>query len=114
MGPVATGCRLVAVGHGGPARVGRRRRPEVVAAMDSQLQLLLLALLGAATVAMLALLVRIGRERRERAEDAAESPIAMSSEGVKLCPRCATENLWTDTRCVGCGKHLPDAPPRAW
>lgn len=77
-------------------------------------QLLLLALLGACGLAILALLVRVGRERREHEEETRESPIAMSSEGVKLCPSCATENLWTDTRCVGCGKHLPDAPPRAW
>ena len=82
--------------------------------MDPELQLLLLALLAAVTVAMLALLLSMRRARREREEEAAESPIAMSSEGVKLCPRCATENLWTDTRCVGCGKPLADAPPRAW
>ncbi len=76
--------------------------------------LLLLALLGASAVAAGALLVRIRRERIERDDAARESPIAMSSEGVKLCPSCAMENLWTDTRCVGCGKRLPDSPPRAW
>lgn len=76
--------------------------------------LLLLALLGACAVAAVALLVRVRRERIEHDDDARESPIAMSSEGVKLCPSCAMENLWTDTRCVSCGKRLPDAPPRAW
>lgn len=75
---------------------------------------LLLALLGAAGIAILALLIRVARERGERDDEARESPIAMSSEGVKLCPHCAMENLWTETRCVRCGKHLPDAPPRAW
>jgi hypothetical protein len=77
-------------------------------------QLLLLALLGACAVAMLALLLHLGRERRERDEATRESPIAMSSEGVKLCPACAVENLWTDTRCVGCGRQLPADRPRAW
>ncbi len=77
-------------------------------------QFLLLALLGACAVAMLALLVRLGRQRRERNEATRESPIAMSSEGQKLCPSCATANLWTDTRCVGCGHLLPADRPRAW
>ncbi len=75
---------------------------------------LLLALLGATTVAILALLVQIRRERGERGGTERESPIAMSSEGVKLCPSCAMENLWTDARCVGCGKPLPDAQTQGW
>jgi hypothetical protein len=80
--------------------------------MDQQLLLLVLA--GACAVAILALVVRIGRERGERADATRESPIAMSSEGVKLCPSCAMENLWMDTRCARCGKHLPDAQTRSW
>jgi uncharacterized paraquat-inducible protein A len=76
--------------------------------------LLLLALLVACVVGVLALLVRIGRERSERADATRESPIAMSSEGVKLCPGCAMENLWTDTHCVRCGRRLPDAQQRVW
>jgi hypothetical protein len=77
-------------------------------------QVLLLALLAAVAIAVFALLVRVSWQRRERDEATRESPIAMSSEGVKLCPSCAAENLWTDTRCVSCGRSLPDAPPRAW
>ena len=77
-------------------------------------QLLLLTLLGACAVAMVALLLRLRRERRERTDATRESPIAMSSEGVKLCPSCAAENMWTDTRCVGCGRPLPADRPRAW
>ncbi len=79
-----------------------------------ELSLLLLLLLVACGVAGMGLFVRIRRLRGEREDEARESPIAMSSEGVKLCPSCAMENLWTDTRCIGCGKRLPDAPPRAW
>jgi len=81
--------------------------------MDQQ-QLLLLALLAACAVAIAALLLRMGRERRERTDATRESPIAMSSEGQKLCPSCATANTWTDTRCVGCGRDLPADRPRAW
>jgi uncharacterized paraquat-inducible protein A len=77
-------------------------------------QLLLVALLGACAVAFLSLLVRIRREQDERDDATRESPIAMSSEGVKLCPSCATENMWTDTRCLRCGRHLPDAQTPAW
>jgi hypothetical protein len=79
-----------------------------------QPQLLLLALLAAAGIALIALLVRVWGQRRDDAPGPSESPIAMSSEGMKLCPRCAAENLWSDSTCVGCGRKLPDAPPRAW
>lgn len=77
-------------------------------------ELLLLALGAAALVGVVAQLLRLARQRDERDDAARESPIAMSSEGVKLCPHCATENLWTETRCVGCGRRLPDAPPASW
>ncbi len=77
-------------------------------------QLLLVALLVACGVGILATILVLGRQRREREETTRDSPIAMSSEGVKLCPHCAAENLWTDTRCVSCGRPLPDAPPRTW
>ena len=77
-------------------------------------QLLLLALLGACAVAIVALLLHLRRERGERTEATRESPIAMSSEGQKLCPSCAAENMWSDTRCVGCGRPLPADRPRAW
>jgi len=77
-------------------------------------QLLLAALLVACGVGILATILVLGRQRREREDATRDSPIAMSSEGVKLCPHCAAENLWTDTRCVSCGRPLPDAPPRTW
>ncbi len=80
--------------------------------MDSELTLL--ALLGAAGVGILAVLVILRRLRREAAEATRESPIAASGEGAKLCPSCATENLWSDSRCVRCGKHLPDVQRSSW
>jgi hypothetical protein len=77
-------------------------------------QLLLAALLVASLVGFLAALLVLRRQRREREDETRESPIAMSSEGMKLCPHCAAENMWTDTSCVVCRRHLPDAPPRTW
>jgi hypothetical protein len=77
-------------------------------------RLLLVALGIACIVAILALLLRNRRVQGERSDATRESPIAMSSEGVKLCPSCAAENLWTDTSCVGCGRRLPEDRPRAW
>ena len=77
-------------------------------------QLLPLALLLAAGVGTLALLAILRRQRHGREEETRESPVAASREGVKLCPGCATENLWTDTRCVRCGKKLPDAQRSVW
>jgi FtsZ-interacting cell division protein ZipA len=77
-------------------------------------QLLLFLLVGTCAVAIVALLLRLWRERREQRDATRESPIAMSSEGQKLCPSCATANVWTDSRCVGCGRQLPADRPRAW
>jgi hypothetical protein len=77
-------------------------------------RLLLVALLVACVVGILALLARVRRERAEGRDATRESPIAMSSEGVKLCPSCAAANLWTDATCVGCGRRFPEDRPRAW
>jgi len=81
--------------------------------MDEQ-QLLLLALLLAAGVGVLSLIAIFRRQRHAREDASRESPIAASREGVKLCPACATENLWTDSRCVRCGRKLPDAQRAVW
>ena len=81
-------------------------------AMDQQL--LPLALMVATGVGILSSLA-ILRRRRHAGEDAGrESPFAASREGVKLCPSCATENLWSDSRCVRCGRKLPDAQLGTW
>lgn len=81
--------------------------------MDQQ-QLLLVALIAAAAIGLLAIVARVARERDELDAAGRDSPIAMSSEGVRLCPHCAAENVWTDSGCIGCGRPLPDAQRRAW
>ena len=82
-------------------------------AMDQQ-QLLVVALLVAAGAGVLATLAILRRIRIAREEASRESPFAASGEGVKLCPSCATENLSTDSRCVRCGRKLPDAQRAVW
>lgn len=81
--------------------------------MDDQ-QLLLVALLVAAGVGLLGVLAILRRRRHADEEANRESPIAASGEGVKLCPSCAAENLWSDSRCIRCGRKLPDAQRTVW
>jgi hypothetical protein len=70
-------------------------------------QLLLVLLLLAAVIALVAVL--LSRSRR-RAEVAAlgppESPFAVSTEGMKVCPKCGMGNMWTGRRCSACGASL--------
>ena len=70
-------------------------------------QLLLVLLLLAVVVAMAAIL--LSRSRR-RAEVAAlgppESPFAVSTEGMKMCPKCGMGNMWTERQCSACGASL--------
>lgn len=31
---------------------------------------------------------------------------AVSTEGMKVCPKCGMGNLWTERTCSACGGHL--------
>jgi len=68
-------------------------------------QLLVLALAIAVAVAAVSLL-RSRRQAAVRAQPPAESPLAVSTEGMKICPRCAMGNLWTARTCSACGNAL--------
>jgi hypothetical protein len=69
---------------------------------------ILMALIGAASLGVLATLVILRRQRREaEAANPQNSPFAASTEGEKRCPHCGMGNLWTDVRCVSCGRRLP-------
>jgi len=65
-----------------------------------------LALIVLAGVGMLALLLILRRQRHEVEEDAKENPYAVSTEGLKICPKCGYGNLWSDSTCAVCGTHL--------
>ena len=73
--------------------------------MDQSTQLI--ALLVAAAVGMLAVIAIVRRQRHDVEDSTRESPFAVSSEGMKLCPNCGAPNLVTDANCSNCGKRLP-------
>ena len=63
------------------------------------------AIVVAAGIGLLAMLWIVLRQRRQTATR--ESPFAMSTEGMKVCPSCGRPNLWTDSTCLHCGRRLP-------
>ena len=70
-----------------------------------QTYLLILAL--AAIVAVGAVLIIRARMRRDaRADTPVDSPFAVSTEGMKVCPNCGMGNMWTDRKCISCGSAL--------
>jgi hypothetical protein len=60
----------------------------------------------AALIGIAATLTIVGRRDRE-AREGAESPLAVSSEGMSTCPHCGRGNLVTDDICLYCGAPLP-------
>lgn len=71
-----------------------------------QMLLYVLVLVLAATVIMGALARIITRPQAAAQQGAGESPIAVSTEGMKICPKCGMGNLWTERRCSACGNGL--------
>jgi hypothetical protein len=69
-------------------------------------QTFLLALVVAIVFAMVALARMITRPPRPAGEGAADSPIAVSTEGMKICASCGMGNLWTERQCSSCGAAL--------
>jgi hypothetical protein len=70
-------------------------------------QWFLLGLIVAIVVVMVALARIIVRPRaRAGASAAVDSPIGVSTEGMKVCPKCGMGNLWTESRCISCASAL--------
>jgi hypothetical protein len=67
-----------------------------------------LGLIAAAILGIVATLLILRRERKD-AEAAApqNNRFATSTEGERRCPHCGMGNLWSDARCISCGKPLP-------
>jgi len=63
-------------------------------------------MIAAAGGGIIATLLILRRERRS-AMPAPESGLAVSSEGMKICPKCRHPNLWSDRNCVNCRARLP-------
>ena len=70
-------------------------------------QLLLVLLVMAAAIAIAAMLLSRTRRRAELAAmGPTESQYAVSTEGMKVCPKCGMGNMWTERRCSACGTSL--------
>ena len=69
-------------------------------------QVYLAALVLAIVVVMVALARILVRPRSPVSEGVAESPFAVSTEGMKVCPKCGMGNLWTESRCSSCAAAL--------
>ena len=71
-----------------------------------QAYLVVLALVLAVAVVMGALARIITRPSTPARAGADESPLGVSTEGMKVCPRCGMGNLWTERRCSACRNPL--------
>ncbi len=69
-------------------------------------QTFLLALAVALVVALAALGRLATRPPAPSSETAGDGRLAMSTEGMKVCPKCAMGNLWTERTCINCGTKL--------
>ena len=66
----------------------------------------LFLLVVAAAGGILAVIVILLRQSRERHEAEREDPLGTSTEGMKVCPRCGGQNLWTEATCIYCRARL--------
>ncbi|MEO5884416.1 MAG: hypothetical protein ABIQ58_02745 [Candidatus Limnocylindrales bacterium] len=73
--------------------------------MDQSTQFL--ALVGTAAIGIVALLGILRRQRHQTEDASRENPYAVSTEGMKRCPRCGFGNLVTDSTCASCRSNLP-------
>ncbi len=62
----------------------------------------LLLMVGAAVVGLIAIVLILRRQRHESEDADRESPLAVSTEGEKICPKCGGANLWTEKTCIYC------------
>lgn len=69
-------------------------------------QTFLLVLVVSLVVVMVALARIVTRPRLPADGSASDSPIGVSTEGMKACPRCGMGNLWTERSCSACGTEL--------
>lgn len=66
----------------------------------------LLALTIAIIVAVVAVDAIRNRRQKPTTPDGTDSQFAVSTEGMKVCPKCGMGNLWTDRTCMSCQAPL--------
>ena len=69
-------------------------------------QTFLLALVVALVIALAALGRIATRPVSPSGQVAGDSAMGVSTEGMKVCPKCAMGNLWTERTCINCGTRL--------
>ena len=69
-------------------------------------QVYLLVLAIAVIVAVVAVDAIRHRSQRPATPEGNESQFAVSTEGMKVCPKCGMGNLWTDRTCMSCRAPL--------
>ena len=69
-------------------------------------QTLVYAMLVALIVVVISTILIVIRQRGEAPAGPGEATFAVSTEGMKRCPRCGMGNLVTDATCSSCGKRL--------
>ena len=70
-------------------------------------QLLLVLLVLAVAIAIAAMLLSRARRRTEVAAlGPPESQFAVTTEGMKVCPKCGMGNMWTERKCSACGTSI--------
>lgn len=63
-------------------------------------------ILGVAVIVALGSVEVIRRRPETPATDGPDSRFAVSTEGMKICPKCGMGSLWTERRCSACGREL--------
>jgi len=69
-------------------------------------QTFLLALVVALVVALAALGRVATRSASPSGQAAREASLGVSTEDMKVCPKCAMGNLWMERSCINCGTRL--------
>jgi hypothetical protein len=73
--------------------------------MDQTL-LVVVVLVLAVSVVMGWLARIITRPQMSAGGSSGDSSIGVSTEGMKVCPKCGMGNLWMERRCSACGNPL--------
>ena len=57
-------------------------------------------------VALAAVWAMRARPRPPATPDGSDTPFGVSTEGMKMCPKCGMGNLWTERTCMSCRAML--------
>ena len=69
-------------------------------------QVYVLIFIVAVVVALGSLGYMLLRPRRPATSEGSESALGVSTEGMKICPKCGMGNLWMDRSCISCQAPL--------